>query len=145
MRISLFCSLIYLRTSRIAESNGTGHLIKCLACCVISGAANDFKLSVILYNNQMGMSARHDQAHKRRFQIRVLNVVCRHMSLNVMDTHKGFLCRKSNGFCLSHTNQKSPHKPRAVGHANGIHICQSYPGVLQGLGYNLVDLLNMLS
>ena len=143
--IAFFCSLVHLWSARVAEAHRAGHFIECFTSRVIAGAANDFKLSVILYNNQMGMSARHDQAHKRRFQIRVLNVVCRHMSLNVMDTHKGFLCRKSNGFCLSHTNQKSPHKPRAVGHANGIHICQSYPGVLQGLGYNLVDLLNMLS
>ena len=85
MGISLLCRLVNLRSARISESDRAGHLVKGLSGRVVHGASDDLKLAVILYDHQVGMSAGHDQADKRRLQIRMLDKVRGNMSLDVMD------------------------------------------------------------
>ena len=102
--IAFFCSLVHLWSTRVAEAHRAGHFIECFTSRVIAGTADNFKFAVVLHNNQMGMSAGHDQAHKGRLQIRIFKKVRRHMALNMMYAHQRLFRRKSNGFCLSHTN-----------------------------------------
>ena len=104
MRIALFGCLVHFRTARIAKSDSSRHLIEGLSGRIISRPSNDLELAVILYDDQMRMSAGYDQADKRRLQIRVFNIVCRDMTFNMMHAHKWFFRRKGNGFRLSHTN-----------------------------------------
>ena len=57
MWIPLFCRLIDLRAARITEPDRACHLVKRLACCIVSGASQNLKFAIIFHNHQMCMSA----------------------------------------------------------------------------------------
>ncbi len=93
----------------------------------------------------MRMSSGDDLTHKRRFQIGMLNIVGRHMSLYMMHSHKRKPFRKSDGLCLRNADQKRTHKSRTIRDRDSANIVKSYVCFLQRHGYYLIYLFNMLS
>ena len=75
MGIALFGSPVHLRTARISQSYCPRHLVEGLPCRIVSGTAYDFKLAVILHDDQMGVAARYNQAYEGRFQIGMLDKI----------------------------------------------------------------------
>ena len=144
MGIAFPGSLVNLWTARISQPHGPGHLIKCLACSVIPGTANDFKFTVVLYNHQMGMSAGYNQAHEGRLKVRVLNKVSRYMAFYMMHSNQRFF--SSIGQCLGfrHSHQQSPHQSRSVGHTDGSDILKACLRLCQRPLYHVIHSLDML-
>ena len=118
--ISFSGKLVYFWAARIAQPDGSCHFIKGFACCVISCSAQDFKLTVIFYDHQMRMTARHYQTQERGFQIRVLNIVCRNMAFYMMHSYQRKIFRKADGLCLRHSHKQRTHKPRPVSDTYGV-------------------------
>ena len=118
--ISLFGKPVYLRSARITKPNGSCHFIKRLTCGVISCPAQDFKLPVIFHDHKMGMSSGNHQAQKRRFQIRMFNIIRWNMPFYVVHTYKRNVFCKTDGFCLSHPYKQRAYKTRSVCDAYGI-------------------------
>ena len=143
--ISLTGQFIHLRSSRITKSNGTGNLVKGLSRCIIPGASQNLKLAVVLYDYKMGMSARYDQAQKRRFQVRMLNIVGGNVSLDVMNAYKGKLLCICNCLGLCYAYKKGTYKSGTVGNTDCIQIIQGDTRLFQCLLDHLVYFLNMLA
>ena len=122
MRSSLFCRLVDLRAARVAKTYGAGNFIECLSRRVIHCASDDLELTVVLHDHKMRMSAGHDLADKRRFQIRVLDKVCGYMSLDMMNRHQRLLCGVSDSLCRRNAHEKRAHKTRSVGHSDGCDL-----------------------
>ena len=80
----------------------------------------------------MCMSAGYDKAGKRRFKILVFDIVRTYMTFNVMYSHKWFVKRKTEGFCLGNAHEKSSHETRSVSDSDGVDIVKSAVSFLQG-------------
>ena len=122
MGIALFGSPVYLRTPRITQPHGTGHLIKSLPSRIIPGTSDDLKLAIILYDHQMCMASGYNQAHKGRLQILIFNKVSRNMAFNVVNTDKRLLSGVCDGLGLCHTYQKSANQAWTVGNADSSNV-----------------------
>ena len=126
LRVSLAGYFIDFRTSRISQSDGTGHLVESFAGRIIKGTSQNFILSVVLYIHKMRVSAGYHKAHKRRFQFRGCKEICTDMSFDMMHTDKRKICAEGDCLCFRNTDQKRAHKSRAVGYRNGIQISETY-------------------
>ena len=125
VRVSFFCQLVDLRSARIAESDGTGYLVKGFSGCVVSRSSEDFKRTVIFYNDKMGMASGDDFTQERRLQIRVFDIVRRDVAFNMVNADQRFLFFLFDRFCLCHADEKCADKTRAVRNTDRIDIIQS--------------------
>ena len=145
LRIPLIRRFFNLRTAGIAKTDGPGHLVKSLSGSIVPGFSQNLIFSVIRHFYQMGMSAGRHKTEKRRFQIRMFNIVCRNMSLDMVHADQRKVPRKCDRLRLRNANQQRADQPRPVGHAHGVDIIQRHIRFFQRLLDNLVDLLYMFS
>ena len=87
---------------------------------IVTCSSKYLKFSIILHNNQMRMTARYDQTKEGRFQIRMLNIVSRYMSLYMMHANQWEFFRICDCFRLCNPNKKRPNQTRSIGYTNGI-------------------------
>ena len=142
--IALFGKLVNLRSARISKSDCTCDLVKCLARCIISCPSYNLKRRIVLHIDQMGMSTGSYHAHKWRFQIRMLNIIRRNVSLDMMHTNQRFLLCISNRLCRTHTNQKCTYQSWSIRHCHGIDIVPCHMCFLNCRTNHLIDFLHML-
>ena len=141
--IAFFGCCIDFRAAGITHTDGTGNFVISLTSGVISGSAQNFVFAIIGHIHQMRMTAGNHQRHIRRFKILIFNVVCTDMSFDVMDTHKGFICRKSKGLGFCQTYQQRPHQTWAISHTDGVNVLQCDACFLQSLCDNTINGFDM--
>ena len=84
-----FLGLLFnLRSTRIAKSDGAGHLIKCFTGCIVPRPAQNLINTIIFYIHQMGMSPRYHQTQERWFQRCIFYIISTNMSMNVVNTNR---------------------------------------------------------
>ncbi len=93
----------------------------------------------------MCVSARHDQANKRRLKFLILDIISADMSLNVMHADQRFLRGKTDRFCRRDADKERPDKPRSVRHRDRRDLLQGHTRPDKRLLDHLIDLLYMLS
>ena len=106
-------SLSILAASRIAQAYNSCHLVKGLACRIIS-CASQYLASVVVCNlNDIGMSSRNHQRRKRRLKFFVLYICSRNMTLYMMNAYEGFVPRQRQRLCRRYPYKQGSHKSGA--------------------------------
>ena len=144
-RISFPGSLIDLRPPGISKPYGARHFIKRFSRRIIPCPSEDLKLSVIPYNHQMSVSAGDDLTHKRRFQIRVFDVIGGNMPFDMMHANQRQLLRIGNRLGCRHTHEEGSHKPGAVGDSHRVDVIKSHPRFFQRQFDHLIDFFDVFA
>ena len=131
MRVSLPGGLVDLGAAGVSQADLTGNLVKGFACSVILCPSQDLVYAVVTDQDQVGMSARYDQAGKRRLQRRIRNIVGADMALDVVHPDQGDPGRKAQSLCCGNTDQERAHQTGPVGHRDGIHFLKGPAGFLK--------------
>ena len=91
------------------------------------------------------MTAGNDQAQKWRFQIRMLYIVCRNMSFDMMHSYQWKFLGIGNGFCLCYAHKKRSYKSWSVSYTDRVQIIQSNVSFFESLLDDLVYFLDMFT
>ena len=145
LRIAQGGYLVDLRPAGVTKPNLPGHFVKGFSGRIILGPPQDLIFPVIPDQDQMGVAAGYDQAHKRRLQIRRRDIVGADMSFDMMDADQGNPGPEAQGLGRGHADQQRAYQAGAIGDRDGIHFAQCLPCLRKGFADDLVDPLRMLS
>ena len=93
----------------------------------------------------MGVSTGYNGTEKRRFQIRMLNIVGRNMAFYMMHAYQRQVSCIGNSLGFCHTYKKCTDKPRSIGYTDSINIIQSDVCLVQCFLDDLIDPFYMIS
>ena len=70
----------------------------------------------------MCVSTRCNKAYKRWLKIRMFDIICRNMSLNMMHSNQWNIFRPCDCFCFSHANKQGSYKPRSISYTDCVNL-----------------------
>ena len=126
IRIPLFCDPVDLRSARIPQSDRTRHLIIRFPRRIIAGTSENFIFPIVFYTDKMGMSSGHNKAQKRRFQVRMFDIIRRNMSLDMVHADQRQIPRIRDRFRFGNSDKQRADQSRTVSHSDRINIIQCH-------------------
>ena len=93
----------------------------------------------------MTVSARGNQTQKRRFEIRIRNVIGTDVPFDMMHANQRLPGGIRNRLRRSHTNKKRSHQTRSVGNTDRIHITERLPCLAQRFFNYLIYFFNVFA
>ena len=143
MDIALSADLVHIHAAGIGEADGPCHLVKTLAGSVVPGASDDMEMGVVLYINDMGVTARHHQTQERRFQVGVGDVVGGDVSPEMVHRNQGLAGGGSQTLGKANPHQQGADESRGGSHSHGVDLREGEPRVGQRLFHYAADIFGM--
>ncbi len=144
MRISLLCSLVDLRSSRISESDGAGNLVECLTRRIIARAAENHVFAVIANQHKVRVPAADHKADKGRCKLRGCDEIRTDMPLDVMHADQRFPCSEGEPLRRGNTDQKCADQSRPARHRDRVEIVKTLSRRFHCGADDLIDALCVL-
>ena len=131
------------RPAGIGQRQHPRRLVEGLARRVVHGLAQQLVAAVVRHAHQVAVSAGHHQAHERRRQFRMGQVIGGNVALNVVHGDQGLACGIAQALHAADAGEQRAHQPRAVGDGEGIHVSKAHVRLPQGLIHHPVAGLHM--
>ena len=128
VRIPAFCKLLYLRTAGVRQVERTRRLVKSLTRRIIARSADKLKAIVIDHANDMAVPAGSHNADKRRFKIRISEIVCGDMPRNMVHADQRNVCGVCEAFCIADAHKQRADQPGRAGYGNCTDVIQTDTG-----------------
>ena len=132
--IALVRDGIQRHTAGIGQADTAGGLIEGFARGVIGGAAQDGVVAVIPHQYDMAGPAADDERQKRRFQLGMSQIICRHMATDMVNRDEGLFRRKCQALGEIDPHQHGADQAGGRGNGNRIHFAGGKAGLLQRFG-----------
>ena len=131
IRIATDCHLIDLGATRITDTQHTRDLVERLACCVVSGAAQNLKVGVIAHQHDQRVTTRGHKRQKGRLQVGKFQIIGRDVSADVVYRNKRFAQRKRQRFAEVCTDQHCADESRCAGRSDRVHLVRLHARLFQ--------------
>ena len=106
-------------------------LVKALAGRIVARGAEDAQVGIVAHVADERVAARDGQAHKRRFQLRVGNVVGRDVTADVMHRDERNPECERGGLGKVHADEQRADEPRRARDGYSVNIAAGQAGHLQ--------------
>ena len=137
--IALMRDGIQRHTAGIGQADTAGGLIESFARGVIGGAAQDGVVAVIPHQYDMAVPAADDERQKRRFQLGMSQIICRHMATDMVNRDEGLFRRKCQALGEIDPHQHRTNESRRSSNGHGIHFAGGKACLLQRFGGHPTD------
>ena len=114
--------LVERRAAGIRHPDHAGDLIKAFPCRVVTRGAEDMEFRVVLHVDDQRMPAGDDEAQKRRFQIRVRQIVGRDMPADMVHRDERHAEAVGRGLGKVDADEHRADQPRRVGDGDGVDV-----------------------
>ena len=133
--IALVRDGIQCHAAGIGQADTAGGLIEGFARGVIGGAAQDGVVAVIPHQYDMA----DDERQKRRFQLGMSQIICRHMATDMVNRDEGLFRRKCQALGEIDPHQHRTNESRGGGNGNGVRLPDGQTCLLQRFGGHPTD------
>ena len=139
------CRLVERRAAGIRHPDHAGDLIEAFPCRVVTRGAEDMEFRVVLHVDNQRVPAGDDEAQKRRFQIRIRQIVGRDMPADMVhwdERHAEAVRRRLRKI---YAHQHRADQPRRIRHGNRVDLLPRYGRTGKRLVCQRVNCFNMLA
>ena len=117
--------------ARVWQAEHARCLVKALASRIVARGAEDAQVGIVAHVADERVAARDGQAHERRLQLRVGNVVSRDVTADVMHRDKRHTERERGGLGKVHADEQRADEPRRARDGYSVNIAAGQAGHLQ--------------
>ena len=139
--LPLIRQLVQRRAAGIWHPHHARDLIKALPHRIVARTADDRMLTVSVRTDNRGMASGGDKGKERGLKACVHQIICRDMSLDMVDRDKRLSPSISEGFGKIYADKQRTDKARPICHGNSIELTYGKPAALQRLICNAGDRL----
>ena len=143
LRIAALRHFIQQRAAGIGQMQYARRLVKGFACRIILRAAKQLIHAVILYHQDVAVTAAGNQAHKGRLKGFVRQIIGADMAFDVVDGDQRLVQRVRQRLGAAHARQQRANQARAVGDSQRIDVIKGHAGFLQRLIHHAVHRIYM--
>ena len=115
----------------VRQAEHTRGLVKALAGRVVARRAEDAQVRIVAHVADERVAARDGQAHKRRLQLRVGDVVCRDVAADMVHRNERHAERERGGLGKVHADKQRADEPRRARDGHGVDVAAAQAGHLQ--------------
>ena len=112
----------------VRQAEYTRGLVKALAGRIVARGAEDAQVGIVAHVADERVAARDGQAHERRLQLRVGDVVGRDMAAHVVHRDERHAERERGGLGKVHADEQRADEPRRAGDGHGVNVAAGQAG-----------------
>ena len=127
----------------VGQPQCAGNLVKGFAGGVVHRAAQHLVAAPVLHHHNVAVATAGHQTEKRRFQVRMGQIVCRDMSPQMVYRHQRFAAGVGKALGKVDTHQHRADQARGKGDSHRIHVGHGHARVGQGFFHRGTDIFNV--
>ena len=125
------------------QAEHTRGLVKTLAGRIVARGAEDAQVGIVAHVADERVAARNSQAHERRLQLRVGDVVGRDVAAHMVHRDERHAERERGGLGKVHADEQRADEPRRAGDGHGVDVAAGQTGHCQRTVGQLGDNLHV--